>query len=201
MKFLASLLLGLLIFLSADTQAEGYTLPEFTSCINPQGNLKVSYDSGTHGIAGRTGIYQGKDSVYTISSNSLTQCFCADSGAGIQTNWWKISGLTENEIDILKSQGWIYIPNGKLWGLEEGSYLAKNSDYSCKSSNGNGGQGGSSFSNNGSGNVAGSASAVGSVLGLASTGNTLFVIATALTSGLSLLAGLILKKQSKGLCK
>ncbi len=179
--------------------AFAYEIPDFTSCVNPKGDIKANYETGTHGIAGKPGSFEGKDTVYKLSENSLTQCFCAVDGSGIQTNWWKIPALSASEIKSLEAQGWIYIPNGALWGLENAPYLAKNSDFSCKSS-GNGDS--SNGSTGSSGSSASSASGgVGQILGLASTGNSVFLLATALTSGLSLLIGLILKKRSKKFSK
>lgn len=205
MKIFAASLLVVLNIFAFSGQAFAYEVPNFTSCVNPQGSIKASYETGTHGIAGKTGAYEGKDVVYTISDQALTQCFCAVDGSGIQTNWWKISNLSESEINVLKSEGWIYIPNGALWGLDNAPYLAKNSDFSCKSSGGNGGSGGSGSSDSGSnsnnsGSGSGSSSSsggVGQVLGLASTGNNLFLLATSAVSGLSLIAGLFLKKRAK----
>lgn len=159
------------------------TVPTFPSCLNPQGTLKVSYSEGTHGIAGSTSIYTGSDTVYRLSDETLIQCFCADDGNGIQTDWWKASTLSENEVQVLKNQGWVYVPNGALWGLTADPYLTKNSDYSC-------GSGGPSFAEastyaeasadksageggiGGGGNVLGGELDLGSILGLATTGST-----------------------------
>lgn len=163
-----------------------YQVPQFTSCVNPQGQIKVNYDNGTHGIAGNTGSFQGKDTVYSLSGDALTQCFCSSDGKGIQTNWWKVSSLTEDEINLLRSQGWNFVPNGALWGLENTPYLAFNSEYICKSSGG--GQ---------SGSILGITT--GSVLGLASTGNIKFILTILSFSLLALLLGLILKIRSKKL--
>ena len=209
MKIFFALFLVLVIILTQTGEIFADEMPQFTSCINPQGNVQASYDSGVHGIVGNSGTFEGKDVVYTVSSNAQTQCFCASDGSGIQTNWVKVSGFSESEIKVLESQGWIYIPNGALWGLTNAPYLALNSDFSCKSSGGSAGGSGagttgsssssSSSSNSGSGSggsVLGSATGgIGQVLGLASTGNTVFVIGTALTSGISLLTGLIFKKR------
>lgn len=203
----------LLIILSQATPAFASDVPSFTSCVNPKGEVKASYENGTHGIAGMPGLFSGKDVVYQISGEALTQCFCADNGSGVQTNWWKIPQMTESEIKTYEAQGWIYIPNGALWGLENAPYLAKNSDYVCKSSGGNGGSGDSgsgsgsnsgSSSNNSSGFVGGSSNGsggIGQVLGLASTGNSVFLLGTALTSGLSIFVGLYLKKRAKSSSK
>lgn len=205
MKFLASMLLTIIFFFTSYLQVKAYEIPQFTSCINPQGQTRVSYDSGTHGIAGQIGNYQGKDAVYMLSGDALTQCFCSTNGSGIQTNWWKVSSLTEDEIDLLKSQGWNYVPNGALWGLEEAPYLAFNSNYSCQgSSTGSGSTGGCCSpttdipgpgGSGGQGSVLGVST--GSVLGLASTGNTKFIAGIFTSSLLALFIGLILKKRSK----
>lgn len=173
-----------------------YQVPQFTSCVNPQGQIKVDYESGTHGIAGKTGNFEGKDTVYSLSGDALTQCFCSSDGKGIQTNWWKVSSLTEDEINLLRSQGWIFVPNGALWGLENTPYLAFNSEYICKNSE--------SFTPTtdipgpgGGGSVLGINT--GSVLGLASTGNIKFILSILSFSLLALLLGLILKIRSKKL--
>lgn len=205
-KLYIGIIFAVITFLVQTGQVFAYQIPNFTSCVNPQGEVKVNYESGTHGIVGSNASYEGKDTVYTLSANALTQCFCAAGGEGIQTNWWKISQLTESEIEALKSQGWIYVPNGSLWGLEDSSYMALNSDFSCKgsSSGGSGGTSNSNSSNSGSGSgssVNSSSGGIGQVLGLASTGNSVFLLGTALTSGLSLLLGLILKKRAKNISK
>jgi hypothetical protein len=126
--FLTVFLLGL-IFAGRLTYAA--TTPDFPSCSNPQGSLKVSYPDGVHGIPGSGSTYTGSDSVYTVSPSALTQCFCSIEGAGIQTNWWKIGSLSQEDIDYLKNLGWVYIPDGSIWGLEAASYMAFNSNYNC----------------------------------------------------------------------
>jgi hypothetical protein len=117
-------------------QVSAVSTPVFPVCTNPQGTLKVKYDSGIHGIVGSSAEYRGSDSVYTVDDDQLMQCFCPDNGTGIQTNWLKAQNFTETDIAILKSQGWIYIPNGALWGLENTSYVAKNIEYSCHNTGG-----------------------------------------------------------------
>lgn len=160
------------------------TVPSYPNCISPQGNVKVSYSSGTHGIVGNTGEYRGSDAVYTLTNDTLAQCFCPDSGAGIQTNWWKIPNLTAEEIQVLKNQGWIYVPNGALWGLEGVPYLAKNSDYSCKGGVG-GSQGGTS--------VVGSAGRAN----LAGTGGSAQIFALIVSGFLCLFTGFRLRRKSR----
>ena len=107
------------------------TKPNFPSCKSPQGQLKVYYADGTHGIVGDQNTYIGSDAVYILSDMTLSQCFCRPDGFGIQTDWWKVSSLTIDEIETLQAEGWIYIPNGALWGLEEAPYMAKNTRYEC----------------------------------------------------------------------
>jgi uncharacterized membrane protein YgcG len=210
MMIKAALLVSFTILAFQPAKVSASQIPQFTSCVNPQGEIKASYETGTHGIAGRPGLFEGKDTVYTVASNAITQCFCPTDGNGVQTNFWKIPVLTQSEINVLEAQGWIYIPNGALWGLESVPYMAKNSDYSCKATgggNGSGGSGGNNDSgstNNSSGggsSASSSSGGVGQVLGLASTGNTIFVLGTALTSGISLLLGLILKRRTTNLSK
>lgn len=198
MKSLAwCFILVISFWFAAFNQAQAYQVPQFTSCVNPQGQVKVNYDNGTHGIVGNTSSFQGKDTVYSLSGDALTQCFCSSDGKGIQTNWWKVSSLTEDEINLLRSQGWIFVPNGALWGLENTPYLAFNSEYICKSSQGFTpttdipGPGG------GGGSILGITT--GSVLGLASTGNIKFIITILSFSLLAILLGLILKFRSKKL--
>lgn len=107
-------------------------VPSFPSCSNPQGILKVSYSSGTHYIVGGSGV-SGSDAVYYTADNALIQCFCADNGSGIQTNWWRIAdSLSQGTIDQLIKLGWFYIPSGADWGLDNVAYLATNQNYTCK---------------------------------------------------------------------
>jgi len=140
--------------------------PSFPSCLNPNGAIKVSYGSGTHGVPGSSNSYSGKDTVYSQGSGNYTQCLCTTSGDGVQTNWWKTGSITEDEIKYLRADNWSYVPDGSLWGLENASYMAKNSNYSCssKSSDTDSGIGG--------GEVLGVSTRFGQVLGLATTGTT-----------------------------
>ncbi|MFA9288659.1 MAG: hypothetical protein ACEQSA_02155 [Weeksellaceae bacterium] len=190
--YLSSSVFALVIFLFlAVPSILAQVIPTFPTCLNPQGALKVRYETGTHGVPGNTNTYYGMDSVYTLTDNTLMQCLCPDNGQGIQTNWWKVTDLTQEQIKNLQQQGWIYIPNGAVWGLDEAPYLAKNENYVCRGGIGGSGgsQGGSSGSSN-SGSSAGAASvagSVGEVLGLASTGNSTTVLFY-LVSGVTLLS-------------
>lgn len=172
----------LLFALLTPLSAHALTTPTFPACANPQGIVKVEYSEGAHGIAGDTNPHTGTDSVYTLNADTLTQCFCSIYGNGIQTNWWKVSSLTDEEVDILKKEDWIFIPDGALWGLEAAPYLAKNNPYGCEpqesvqgastnnSSNNQSDPSQNSSSQTSSGDVLGATTnAAGSVLG--ATGN------------------------------
>lgn len=186
MKSLSVLLFAILFLLLSPNFVMAVDAPNFPACSNPQGTLVVSYDSGIHGVAGGTS-YSGSDKVYRLSDISLVQCLCTHNGKGIQTNWWKASSLDEEQVETLKSQGWIYIPTGSVWGLTQDAYLAKNIDYSCSSSNG--GSGGSSNSSSTS-----TSSVIGQVLGLAFTGNITLIYSIFILGILSLIYGQILHR-------
>lgn len=161
--------------------------PDFPSCVNPQGSLKAQYNQGTHGVIGNTNEFKGKDSVYTMNENQTMQCLCTENGQGIQTNWWKISGLSEPDIQILKNSGWFFVPNGALWGLDDAQYMAINRSYSCSGSgNSTGGIGGQVLG-----------ASAGSVLGLAITGNTQFILFIILSGLILLSLGVALPKIKK----
>lgn len=161
--------------------------PNFASCYQPDGTLKVAYSSGTHGIPGRSQAYTGSDSVYVLNDQQVLQCYCPQGGAGIQTNWWRVGDLSQSDVDRYIREGWIYIPNGALWGLDEAPYLAFNLDYQCVNGTGgrppenNGGgtssTGSSSSTSSSSDNGIGgggfieSAASFSQILGLADTGN------------------------------
>jgi len=177
-KIKAFLSLVLLVYFLAFSYLEvkAQTPPSFPSCLNPQGTLKASYQDGTHGIVGSTITYTGSDQVYTLSDISLIQCFCADDGSAVQTNWWKIGSLTQEAIDNFKNLGWFFVPTGSVWGLDNEAYLAQNSDYSCL---------GESLGTGG-----------GDVLGLATTGNITLVYALASVGVLTLLLGILQRKRA-----
>lgn len=171
-KILLSFILYTGLLLAFAPKALAVTTPDFPACVNPQGQLKVSYADGTHGIPGNASTYTGSDSVYQLSDTTLTQCFCAPDGQGIQTNWWKVSSLSSENIQILVSQDWTLIANGSAWGLDEAPYLAKNSNFSC-----------------------GASTTTGQILGLATTGNAVFILSV-ISAGLLILGlGLILNKR------
>lgn len=188
-KFFIFLITLIFLLLGDTSLVFAVDIPNFPTCTNPSGIIKVDYPSGTHGIVGNTSEYNGRDTVYQITSDTLSQCFCSTNGEGIQTNWWKVSSLTEEQIDILKKDGWDFVPSGALWGLEEAPYLAKSSDYACGSSNS------SNNSSSESSTSSSQASILGDVLGLASTGNNTLFYSLGIFGLLSLAIGVILKRR------
>jgi len=189
-KIVFSLCLVVGFFLQSFTFVKAQIItPNFPTCSNPIGTLKVSYEDGIHGIVGNTFQYSGSDSVYSVDELTLIQCFCSVDGDGIQTDWWKINSLTQNEIDTLKNLGWVFIPNGSVWGLDDAPYMAKNSDYACggtSSNDENDSNDDNSNNDDSSGEVLGTSTFSdkdGTVLGLATTGNA-FAFYTFLAIGL-----------------
>lgn len=205
--------LYILIFLAISTNPKttvyAVDTPTFPKCENPQGTLKVSYDSGTHGVPGNSNTFTGKDAVYNLTEDTLTQCLCTINQDGIQTNWWKVSSLSLDQIEQLQKSGWIHIPNGADWGLDQAPYMAQNTDFDCdkedkdKDEDDNDDENEDNDDNDPEGEVLGISTRIGGiggqVLGLASTGNTKTLILVSLGGFLSSLAfvTLLLNKNSK----
>lgn len=199
-KLSTSILAGAsaVIFAFSANPVLAVTAPSFFSCLNAQTTPVIANQSGIHGVAGNTSTFTGSDSVYPgqplsanediSSASTVVQCLCPDNGQGIQTNWWKVSELSDEDVKVLESQGWIYIPDGSAWGLDAQPYLAQNTNFSCSNqgntgvSNGGNGSGNSNSNNSNSGNNSApvnASSPVQAVLGaftqLASTGNIIFL--------------------------
>ncbi len=153
-------------------------LPNFGSCVNPQGKVIASYENGKHGIVGRKDLVSGSDSVYQSSDKGVTQCFCPEDGNGIQTNWFDASKLTSAEIETYKKEGWTYFATGYDWNLKDVPYLAKNTDYACKK-------------------TATKKSEASKVLSLASTGESVTIYAFILSGAAFLITGMVLRKLSR----
>ncbi|MBI4008656.1 hypothetical protein HY357_00310 [Candidatus Roizmanbacteria bacterium] len=187
-KLFLSILIAVfsLLFLTNNYAFATVTPPGFPSCVNPPGTVIADFSSGTHGVVGVVTSFQGTDKVYAVSDGILIQCLCPENGDGIQTNWWKIPSLTSEEIENFKSQGWVFIPDGSVWGLDPAAYLAINQSFSCKPSGGGGGVGG----------VSGAVSSVGQILGLAVTGNIKTIYTLVVIGFLSLTLGFLLKKRN-----
>jgi hypothetical protein len=196
MKKAVFVLLSLfLINLIAARPSLAVSKPNFPACNSPEGTIKIHYPTGTHGIAGSTATYTGSDTVYLLSDVTLTQCFCSENGSGIQTNWWKVSSLDQEEITKLQAEGWYLIPDGSAWGLDNAPYMAFNTSYSCGGSP-NGTGGGNSNSNNFSSSNSVVSSLQG-VLGLAFTGNAWMVYGSGIAGLLFLLVGLLMELKKK----
>jgi hypothetical protein len=185
MKFVVFIATAFVLFAANIANVFAVSAPEFPTCSNPSGSVKVEYQSGNHAIVGETSLRQGSDKVYSIENGNYMQCFCPEQGSGIQTNWWRLGQIDQKLIDSMKSQGWHYIPDGSDWGLTSDPYLAKNNDYSC-----NGGTGGGTTSSGIGGGVS------DSVLGLAATGDNKNYIAL-ISLGISFIAGGLLIRKSK----
>lgn len=166
------------------------TEPTFPHCLDLQGQVKVVHYSGTHGIPGDLNTYTGKDQVNWLSESTLVQCFCPDKGVnGIQTNWWKITDFSERSIETLIKLGWVYIPNGEKWGLQEGPYLAKNTEYVCKGTGGPGDRNSSDDPND--------KHDAPKLKYLPATGNTRIIAVSLASSLLFLVLALMLRKNAK----
>ncbi len=152
-------------------QAYALTLPPFSSCLNPQGSLRASYNSGTHGIVGDASTHTGQDAVYIVDQENFLQCFCDDNGKGIQTKWLKASSFSDTDLKYLQSQGWIKVDDGAQWGLLSGAYLAKNDPFVC-----------------------GGNRSAGEVLGLATTGDMSLIVGIFAFGLLTLASGQLLIK-------
>jgi hypothetical protein len=177
---------------------EAVSIPSFPTCANPQGTIKASYSSGTHGVPGDQTTYTGADTVYRLSDDTLMQCLCPTTGDGIQTNWMKSRLFTELEIRRLLNRGWIFIPDGSVWGLTYEPYLAKNSTYACHGSadgreRGMGASSGTARSSNQS--LRGETiKGVSQVRGLASTGNATFIAALYVGAFVCILVSVVLRR-------
>ena len=135
MKFIKSVFLAFIVtafsFILAGNVFAQSTQPSFPACSNPSGKLRISYADGQHAIVGESGLQVGADAVYDLEAGNVQQCFCSVDGSGVQTNWWKISSLDQDEIDSLVKLGWYFVPSGTPWGLDSSAYMAYNSLYAC----------------------------------------------------------------------
>jgi len=146
----------------------------FGSCVNPQWSVSQVNKGNDHGVVGHTESYAGTDTIYKSSGNAL-QCLCIENGKGVETKWMDASGLSDSQVATYKKEGWIYVATGSNWGLNDVQYLAKNSDYACKSKE----------------------AAAPTVSGLASTGNVSFIYFLILLGGASLIAGMVVNFKKK----
>jgi hypothetical protein len=131
MKTLKAILYSTIILFGAATPAFAVDAPTFPNCPNPGGVQIASYTDGTHGIPGRSEVYTGNDTVFRLDEKRVAQCYCPPDGTGIQTNWFKVSDLTSDQKTELIQRGWVYIPDGTVWGLDAGDWMAQNSPLTC----------------------------------------------------------------------
>lgn len=185
MRYIA-LATAVMLFGYAAQIAQAVTIPTFPSCTATQGSIIAYYAHGTHGVPGDTTTYTGSDTVYKVDDVRVLQCLCPENGEGVQTLWWQYGALSEDDLATLLMKGWVWIPNGTAWGLNDAPYLAKNSSFSCV---GRGGAvaGASAESADGRGGTGAGVRNVGQVLGaqLAATGTMKWGV-TALATGLFL---------------
>ena len=197
------------LFLACTSPVFATAVADFPSCLNAQGTSTAHYADGEHGIAGKDGLVRGEDTVYSIANGNAVQCFCPPDGSAIQTNWLNASQLSPEEIKSYTYSGWILIPDGSVWGLSSGTYLARNISYTCRGENDPGDpSNNSSSSNNLSSNSSSSSSSNsssgtvlgiggGDILGLASTGNIVFIYTLAVLGTVTLLAGIVWERRNK----
>jgi hypothetical protein len=195
------------LFLSAATTAHANPIPEFGSCLNPQWSMTQQNHGSNHGVVG-IGTYNGTDTIYASNGN-VVQCLCTELGKGYQTNWLKATNYSSDQIDNLKSQGWIYVPYGDDWGLDKAPYLAKNSEYTCANCTPTPTvsvtptvtptttAGPTSTPGPTATSVPATPTPQSRVLGFAATGSALMTYIAVFVAAGSLLAGLFLKKFSK----
>jgi hypothetical protein len=126
------LILLILLFSLQTHPVNAAEVPDFPFCPNPGGTKIADYNDGNHGIVGSNQTYSGSDTVFSLDDRRLVQCYCSHSGSGIQTNWWRYGFIDNDQMKILLNQGWHYIPNGRVWGLQDSAYITKNISYSCK---------------------------------------------------------------------
>jgi len=192
-KLFITVLASIALLGSSAQPAFAVSTPDFGSCLNPQVAASQVNTGANHGVVGQMSSYSGTDSIYTLSNGNVMQCLCPDNGSGVQTNWLKVSDMSESDVNVLKNDGWIYIATGSSWGLADVPYLAKNSDFSCRSESTS-----TSSSNSSSSSSSNSQPKVESqVLTLASTGNEVAIYGLILAGITSLIAGLLLNKFSK----
>lgn len=205
MKNLFSLFITLTVVLVLAKPAYAVaTDSSLTSCLAPTGNNVADYPDGTHGIVGGTSK-EGHDTVYSLGNGNALQCLCASDGTGTQTNWMNVGELSQDQIKVYENQGWIFIPDGSAWGLSEGSYLAKNTSYSCgggsSTTQSGGGDGKSDGKSDGrsDGRSDGASivqAATGNAGALASTGNITFVLSVLAAGIFMTILGFWLRKNT-----
>lgn len=132
LKTIATIILFLFVTLIVSAQpVMAYEVTDFGSCLNPQASASQVNTGSDHGVVGYPNQgFSGTDSIYSLDSNNVMQCLCADNGQGYQTTWLSTNNYSDSELSTFESQGWTYFADASNWGLT-GSYLAKTDTYSC----------------------------------------------------------------------
>lgn len=113
--------------------SRNYTTYHVSSCPYPGGTLIAGYNDGYHAIVGNNQLLWGSDYVYNTANDSYTQCYCPlTSSKGIQTNWLSSTNISMRQRNALINKGWNVVPDGSVYGLISGEYLAQNSYYFCR---------------------------------------------------------------------
>lgn len=197
--------MAIVFFVLSFKRVRAVTAPDFPACANPRGSLIISYENGVHGIVGSSAQYIGEDAVYRLDDTRYLQCFCAVDGQGIQTNWWRISSMNQNQIESFKKLGWHFVPDGSVWGLDSDPFMATNANYDCgqaptstptRSSSDSGGSysGADSGVGGPNGEVLGAST---SILGLAATGKSVIVLSFLIAGLVFIIAGQVIRRSSR----
>lgn len=136
-KYLLASFASLVVLTLVTAANANVSPPDFPVCSSQsEDGDKAHYDFGLHQILG-AGLVEGSDDVYSLGDGNYLQCYCPVEGddglpaqSGIQTAWWRIGELTQEEIDKFIGEDWILV-NGLQWNLDDALYLGKNSDHSC----------------------------------------------------------------------
>ncbi|HZZ98687.1 MAG TPA: hypothetical protein VFG51_02015 [Candidatus Saccharimonadia bacterium] len=131
MKLFAVLALVLFLLTISSQTVWAVNDPPLFSCGAPVGTLIANTNDGVHGIAGDTGIFIGSDQVFRIDADHVLQCFCPSNAQGTQSNWLKVSGMSQTDLDFFQRRGWKFIPDGSVWGLDSAPFLVKNDGFVC----------------------------------------------------------------------
>lgn len=213
-KILFAILLSPALLATVAQPAFAWQKPDFGTCLNPQVGASQVNTGSDHGVVGYSGAFSGTDSIYSLSDGNVMQCLCADNGAGYQTNWWKVAGMSDQEVRVHENEGWTYFADAGSWGLD-GAYLAKTSTYVCAqvtptctptptpivsetpTPTPTSTPGPTNTPTPGPTNTPTPKAQSNAVLGLASTGNVTFLYFLTIAGAASLILGLVLRKFSK----
>lgn len=116
----AVFVLALAAIILLTSKAFAFESPTFPTCLDTSKlELVVQFGPNNEGA------------LYKTSDDTLLRCYC-EGDAGLQTNLWHVPQLSQEELSYFQDNGWYVIDNGADVGLDEGKYLAKDSEYNCK---------------------------------------------------------------------